>query len=246
MTDTSETPVAGKHSLLKFLIPSLIGLMLFLVPYPTDDGVTILFGIYSSWVNEHFGFILVELVVIITNFAALAGLYYLIFKPDWATSRPTLHAMFETTLGWFVLRAIGAIISIMVYYEIGPEILRLEDTDVVLVTDLAIAFSIVLIPACFFMPLLTEYGAMEFFGTFVAPAFRKWFRLPGRSAVDATASFISASGVGILVTGQQYRRGFYNGREAVAVATNFSVVSLPFALVIAEVSKIDHMFSPGI
>ena len=249
--DTSETGASGADGqvetkglkpFLRFLIPSLIGLLLFLVPFPSEGGFTILFGLYSDWVNVQFGFILLELMVAISVIAALTGAYHLAFKPDWESKHPVLHAVSATTAGWLLLRVSGAAIALMVYFEFGPEVLRLEDTGQILVGELAIAFSIVMLPACFLMPLLTEFGAMDFFGTIVAPAFKKLFRLPGRAAVDATASFISASNIGILVTGQQYRRGFYDGREAVSVATNFSVVSLPFALVIAQVSKIGDMF----
>lgn len=234
----------GLKPFLRFLIPSLIGIILFLVPFPTDDGVTILFGIYSGWMQQALGFILLDIVVWITIIGAASGVYYVLARPDWEASHPFLHAIAATTLGWLALRLVGAAIGIMVLYEIGPEIFRLEDTGIAMFKDVGIGFTIVLIPACFLMPLLTEFGAMEFFGTFVAPAFRKLFLLPGRSAVDATASFISSSNIGVLVTGQQYRRGFYTGREAAAIATNFSVVSLPFALVIADVSNIGHMFFP--
>ena len=249
--DTSEAvPVntqldtKGLKPFLRFLIPSIIGIILFLAPFPTDDGVTILFGIYSSWMQENFGFILLDIVVWITIISVVGGVYFQIAKPDWQETHAVLNAICSTSVGWLAFRIAGAAIGIMVLYEVGPEIFRLDDTGTAMFKDVGIGFFIVLAPACFLMPLLTEYGAMEFFGTFVAPAFRKLFRLPGRSAVDATASFISANNVGVLVTGQQYRRGFYTGREAVTIATCFSVVSLPFALIIADVSKISHMFFP--
>lgn len=241
---TAEIETRGLKPFLRFLIPSVIGMILFLVPFPTDDGVTILFGIYSGWMQQTFGFILLDIVVWVTVAAAVAGAYHVIVKPDWEHSHPFLHAAASTSPGWLLLRIIGAVFGIMVLFDVGPEVFRLDDTGKAMFNDVGIGFTIVLFPACFLMPLLTEFGSMEFFGTFVAPAFRKLFLLPGRSAVDATASFISSSNIGVLVTGQQYRRGFYTGREAACIATNFSVVSLPFALVVADVSKISHMFFP--
>lgn len=235
----------GLKPFLRFLIPSLIGVVLFLVPFPTEEGVTILFGIYSDWMQQTFGTILLDVVVWVTVAGALSGAYYVLAKPEgWKETRPFLYAISECTPGWLLLRVIGAAFGLMVLFEVGPEVVRLDDTGKAMFNDVGIGFTIVLFPACFLMPLLTEFGAMEFFGTFVAPAFRKLFLLPGRSAIDATASFISSSNIGVLVTGQQYRRGFYTGREAAVIATNFSVVSLPFALVIADVSGIAHMFFP--
>lgn len=234
----------GLQPFLRFFIPSLVGMVLFLVPFPTEEGVTILFGIYSDWMQRTFGSILLDFVVWITVAGALTGTLFVVLKPDWKESRPFLHSIAECTPGWLLLRIVGAAYGLMVLFEVGPEVVRLDDTGVAMFQDVGIGFTIVLFPACFLMPLLTEFGAMEFFGTFVAPAFRKLFLLPGRSAVDATASFISSSNIGVLVTGQQYRRGFYTGREGAVIATNFSVVSLPFALVIADVSGLAHMFFP--
>ena len=48
--------------------------------------------------------------------------------------------------------------------------------------------------------------------------------------------------MGILITSQQYLRGYYSAREACVIATNFSVVSLPFCLVIATVLGIEGRF----
>lgn len=244
MTDTAEKDCAAINagSLLRFLVPTLFGLIIFLVPIPVNGRFTILFSLYSDWVTQHLGFMLVETMLLIAVTAAILGLVHSAAGADWKRRRPLLHAISAAGPAWLLLRITGAAVAVMVYFEVGPEILRLPDTGNFLVQELSIAFAIVLLPACFFMPLLTEFGAMDFFGTFVAPAFRRLFRLPGRAAVDATASFISANTIGILVTGQQFKRGFYTGREAVSVATNFSVVSLPFALVIANVSGIGDQF----
>lgn len=240
--DTGTAPDRSPRAVLRFLIPSLLGLALFLMPVTVDGNVTVVFGLYTSWMQSFFGEALLAGVVAITVVSALLGLYYMLMKPDWKEARPYLHAAATCTLGWLFLRVVGAAIGIMVLFEVGPEILRLEDTGIALFNEVGVVFAIVMLPACYVMPLLTDFGAMEFFGTFVAPAFRRFFRLPGRSAVDAMASFVSANNVGVLVTAQQYQRNKYTAREAVTIATNFSVVSLPFALVIAEVSGIGSEF----
>ena len=100
----------------------------------------------------------------------------------------------------------------------------------------------VFIVAAFLLPLLTDYGLMELVGAVLSPLFRACFTLPGRSAVDASASWFSAAAVGILITSQQYVRGYYTAREACVIATNFSVVSLPFCLLIATVLGLEERF----
>ena len=85
---------------------------------------------------------------------------------------------------------------------------------------------------------------MELVGIALSPVFRRLFRLPGRSCVDALASWMTAATVGVLITSQQYEKGFYSQREAATIATNFSVVSLPFCVVIAEFVQLAHVFVP--
>ena len=92
------------------------------------------------------------------------------------------------------------------------------------------------------LPLLTDFGFMEFAGTLARPVFRRAFRLPGRSAIDAVTSFVGSSAIGVLITIGQYNSGNYTARQASVIAVNFSVVSIPFALVVASVAGIGHLF----
>jgi nucleoside recognition membrane protein YjiH len=94
------------------------------------------------------------------------------------------------------------------------------------------------------LPLLTDYGLMEFCGTLVRNVFRKVFGLPGRSAIDAIASWLGSGTVGVLITAQQYQKGFYSAREAAVIATNFSIASIAFSLLITSFMKLDHLFVP--
>jgi len=56
------------------------------------------------------------------------------------------------------------------------------------------------------------------------------------------ASWMSSAPVGVLITIQQYVSGHYTAREASVIATNFSVVSVPFALLVAKTVGVDHRF----
>lgn len=75
--DTSTTAA----TLLRFLIPSIAGLLIFLVPLPLEDGLTVLFSLYSHWVNRHLGFMLVEAIVCISVVGTLLALYHATTKP---------------------------------------------------------------------------------------------------------------------------------------------------------------------
>jgi nucleoside recognition membrane protein YjiH len=88
------------------------------------------------------------------------------------------------------------------------------------------------------MPLLTDYGLLELIGTLLRRFFKMIFGLPGRSTIDALASWVGASSIAVLVTARQYEGGFYSAREASVIATNFSVVSVPFVFLTAGVAGI--------
>jgi len=96
--------------------------------------------------------------------------------------------------------------------------------------------------ASFLIPLLMDYGAMDYTGTILRGFVKPLFTLPGRSAIDLVASWIGNCNVGVVLTSYQYETGYYTGREAVTIATCFSAVSLPFCLVIAAMLGLDSMF----
>ena len=96
--------------------------------------------------------------------------------------------------------------------------------------------------AALFLPLLMEYGLLELLGPIFRPIMRPLFTLPGRSTVDNLASFIGDGTVGVLITSRQYQEGFYSRREATVIATTFSVVSLTFAIVVADTVHMQKHF----
>src|SRR5690625_6509738 len=95
--------------------------------------------------------------------------------------------------------------------------------------------------AAYLMALLMNFGVMEFFGSLLRGVIKPLFTLPGRSAIDLLASWVGNVNVGVVLTREQHKDGFYTGREAAAIATCFSTVSLPFCLVIAGMLDIDHI-----
>jgi nucleoside recognition membrane protein YjiH len=134
------------------------------------------------------------------------------------------------------------LLAVSVYWQVGPEWLWGAATGQAVFVDIGVSILFIVVPACYLMILLTDFGFMEFTGTLLRRPFEFMFGLPGRSAIDATASFVSSASVGALITIRQYERGFYTAREACSVATNFSVVSIPFSLVIARAAGIEELY----
>jgi len=85
-----------------------------------------------------------------------------------------------------------------------------------------------------FLAFLISYGLMEFIGVFLKPVMRPVWKTPGRSAIDAVASFVGSYSVGLLITNRVYKEGFYSTKEACIIATGFSTVSATFMVVVAK------------
>jgi nucleoside recognition membrane protein YjiH len=91
-----------------------------------------------------------------------------------------------------------------------------------------------------FLALLINYGLMEFIGVLVQPIMRPVWRVPGRAAVDAVASFVGSYSLALLITDRVYREGRYTGREAAIIATGFSTVSATFMVIVASTLDLMH------
>ena len=235
----------GSNSLilfLKFLLPSMIGVSLFMFPISYDGKETILLSLLVDIVRSPFEPYILGIIVSVVNIAAIGSAYYLIKKPNWIHSNPSLYIICHTNLIWFCFRLMGALVGLMVYFQFGPEFIWGQETGFKVFTEIGATIFFIICVACLLMPFLTDFGLMEFVGTLVRKPFAVIFTLPGRAAIDATTSFITSSNVGLILSISQYEKGFYSAREACGIAVNFSVVSISFSLLIARVSGLDHIF----
>ncbi len=218
--------------------------MVFLTPIPWEGHLTIGIGIITGWVRDlmgDYGLHLVVSLTVITTVMTLLGTY---LRPVWIQKNSAAKDLFDVPLVWVLLRLAGTCFALIYFFKIGPELLQSEDVGGAVFVGIAVNVTAVYISACILLPLLTDFGLMEFAGTLARPLFRKVFQLPGRAAIDAVASFVGASAIGLLITIGQHDRGNYTGREASVIATNFSIVSIPFSLVVATVAGIEHLFIP--
>lgn len=227
-----------------FLIPSLLGVLLFLTPIVYEEKVTIGLGVMAdalkAAVNDHLPAIATALLIL----SAVLGVLGSLLKPRWVTERRALNDLFNLHPLWLGLRVLGALFAAMTFWQFGPEWIWSANTGGVVLKDLAPVLITFFLVAGLILPLLTDYGLMEFIGTIVRNVFRRIFGLPGRSAIDAIASWLGSGTVGVLITAQQYQKGFYSAREAAVIATNFSIASIAFSLLITSFMKIDHLFVP--
>ena len=134
-----------------------------------------------------------------------------------------------------VFKVIGLICAIMYVFGLGPAELH-ENPDLFPFLFVTLCCSLCfLIPiGAVFLSFLTDYGLMEFVAVFLQPVMRKIWKTPGRSAIDAVASFVGSYSLALLITDRLYQEGRYNKKEAFIIATGFSTVSTTFMVVVAK------------
>ncbi|MEQ6916052.1 YjiH family protein [Halomonas aquatica] len=233
----------SRHGLIKFIVPSLMGVLLFLVPFSVGDTINIGMGLAADWLKALLGESLPAIATLVLCLSFVLTLYVKASRPSWAQGS-ALGELFDVTLPWTIMRGLGAIFALMIYFKVGPEFVTASYTGGVMLNDLAPVLLTFFFFAAILLPFLVDFGFMEFIGSLLRTPFRLIFGLPGRSAIDATASWMGSGTVGVLITTQQYEKGFYNCREAAAIATNFSIVSIAFALLVASFIGINHLFVP--
>ncbi|UQZ90028.1 histidine transporter [Deltaproteobacteria bacterium Smac51] len=131
---------------------------------------------------------------------------------------------------------VGLIYMLNKFYgvQIGPESIYTPGMLPFLFEKLAMSLTFVIPIGSALIIFLTDYGLMEFTGVFARPFMRPVYKTPGRSAIDAVASFVGSYSIALLITGKQYKCGFYSRKEAAIIATGFSTVSATFCVVVAK------------
>ena len=256
----------SKKGKIKFIIGALLGAFLFLAPIPTGAGTfNIPLGLVIDWLNvevlnagEGLSDIRIWLAYsfIIVSFVATVVAY--VFKPAFIMNNPKLKEVLLTSPLYAVTRLIAFIVMTMVIFDVtgGPVVWWMEGTPTfaqviidpwdgggLMVFELISGLTTIFLVLAFAIPILTDFGLMEFIGVLIKRFVNKLFKLPGRASVDLAASWFGSSAVSVIITRDQHEKGFYTGREAATICANFAFVSLPFSLVVASHMGLESHFA---
>lgn len=229
--DHAESVPVGATSapIRKSVVYSGIGVLFFFVP--------VSIGGRSSILLDHLVTAIENAVPALLPYFALALIVAGAIRPlatgDWRDSRVA------TVFTGFKL--VGVLVGAMLVTGVGPGWLFAPDMGPFLLDKLVIPVSLLVPTGAVFLALLVSYGLLEFVGVLVQPVMRPIWRTPGRSAIDAVASFVGSYSLGLLITNRVYKEGKYTAREAAIIATGFSTVSATFMVVVA--STLDLMGS---
>ncbi|MDU2219292.1 YjiH family protein [Finegoldia magna] len=236
----------NKKSLLNFLIPSIIGIIIFMIPVKYDGNWTIIVKIFADFIAKILGDYLPALCTIIITISfvmsVLASLNVKFIKEN-----KLLNQTFSVTPVWLVLRILGFIVVWMVVLKdklnLGPffDMIVADESATFILNDLLTSLVIIFVIASMLLPLLLDFGLLEFIGAIFTKIMRPVFLIPGRAAVDCITSWIGDGTLGVMLTANQYESGYYSAKEAAIISTNFSAVSITFSLIVlSQVDMVDY------
>lgn len=229
----------SKKSIASFAIPSIIGIIIFMIPIKYNGEWTIVVKIIADLIGTALASVLPILCVIIVTVSAILSVISLA-KPKFMTDRPMLWDIFGTTPIWAVIRLIGAVFLWLTFMGVKAGD---DDTGFVhmiteggaggfVLSDLLTVLVIIFAIAGLLLPLLLDFGLLEFVGALLTRVMRPLFKIPGRAAVDCFTSWVGDGTLGVMLTCNQYEGGYYSAREASVIATTFSAVSITFSIVV--------------
>lgn len=237
----NKSTAINPKNLLKFILCSAFGVLMFLVPIPQGESFTTLLDFLKTGLKNFMGVSMNYIIVAIMIVSAVMGIIDLVAKPDFIRKNSYMSKAFHTTPFYLGSKILGAVFACMVVFGFGPEAVTSADTGVTML-DLCNTLLCIVVSFSFILPFLTDCGIMEFLGVLLRPVVRPLFRVPGRASVDLIASWFGASNAAVILTREQYMKGFYTKREAGYIMTNFSLVSIPFCLMIANTVNVSNLF----
>ncbi|MGO1314541.1 MAG: YjiH family protein [Staphylococcus equorum] len=206
----------------KFFIYSLIGIICFFVPITINGKSTILIDHIVQWITFLVNPILPYYVLLLIIIGAL----HPFINKKWNKSK--------TDIIFSLFKVLGVFIAFMIVFDFGPGFVLKESIGPFLYDKLAIPLSVLIPVGAILLTFLVGYGLLEFIGVIMRPVMKPIFKTPGKSAVDAVASFVGSYSIGLLITNKVYKNGGYTHKEAVIVATGFSTVSATFIIIVAN------------
>ncbi len=221
------TEQKNNAAVVKFIAYSLFGIFMFFFPLELGGKSTI--------PVDH-------IITFITTRLASFAKYYILLVMYMGAVLPFVRKTWKKdslTVFFSLAKIGGALIGTILVFNLNPPAwLARADFGPFLYTKLSTPVGLVIPIGSVFLAFLANFGLMEFTGVFMTPVMKPLFKTPGRSAIDAVASFVGSYSIALLITNGVYRQGKYSAREAAIIATGFSTVSATFLLIVAKTLKL--------
>lgn len=227
--------------LAKFILCSLIGVIAFMIPFYYQGSVNTVVGVLTDVVKRLLSVFMNELILALVGISALGSLFDFFQSKVSSVKDNAFHKIFQTSPIYLMTKLFALLVVVLYEFGVGPDLLIGEAVGGTMINlggtlvALAIALS-------YLLPFLTDAGLMEFVGELTKPFVRPLFKVPSDASIDLIASWLGASNAAVILSAEKYRKGFYTKREVACVMTNFSLVSIPFCLVIATTTGTENYF----
>ncbi len=228
---------------LKFLVSFAIGAFFFIVPINYQGRQTVAFDVVVSFITGEFSeAVAVYVLAIIWIGAIFTTLALYNKRAESKVLDGEFTRYFESGISFWLLRIVGAGLAVMMFWELGPDVLHRPDIGGLMWGPLAFSVAVIIPIGALFLSLFILMGGLEFVGTIARPLMKPLFKVPGRAALDALASWVGSYSVGLYVTNLVYRKGGYSKRHVYINATCFATVSVGFVGVVASTLDLLHLF----
>lgn len=215
----------------KFIVLSIIGIYMFFVPVTINGNNTVPLDHITTYIMNNFmtyakyyalGIILIGTIVPFVD-------------KSWnKTKTSTVFSMFKI---------LGSVFALLVFFNVGPKAILDPNFGPFLFNVLAVQVGLLIPIGSIFLTFLIGYGFIDAVGILMRPVMRPIWKTPGLAAVDAVASFVGSSVVGLLITNSLYKERKFNTKEACIVATGFSTVAATFMIVVAKTLDIMDLWT---
>ena len=227
LDDTVAVPAIEKllskpRALAQLIVFSIIGLVMFFIPFTIGEKSTILFDHGATYlVNQQH-----TLSVILLFMLMIFG----VSKPfiDGSWRKNITHKILT------VFKVLGLVLAVMYISGNAPAFMMEKDMLPFLFEKLALPVGMIVPLGALILAFLVGFGLLEMVGVLMQPIMKPIWRTPGASAIDAVASFVGSYSIGLLITNRVYLQKQYSAREAIIIATGFSTVSAAFMVIVAK------------
>lgn len=231
----------SKIGLLKFILFTLIGTLLILVPFNFNGKIdTVLFYYLKQFINAY-NPLLTAIMVIFIVLSALLAIYDQMRPDSFITKHRLLKKLFSTSLFYTINRVIGAIIALMVYFKVGPEFITSADTGGSML-GLATQLSVLVPAMLLFQTLILEFGAMEFIGELLGAVMKPIFKVSEICAVNIISAWVGPGNAAIMATEELFEKGYFTAKEISIIGSQFATGSVGWVVLVSSVLGVIDYF----
>jgi nucleoside recognition membrane protein YjiH len=146
------------RTLFTFIVPSLIGALLFLTPVKIGATFTIPIAAIEVSMQTLLSSTVTSIVTVVVTTTALMSIAVTLFRPKTILRIEFLRHLLDVSPIWLFTRSAGTVFALMTYFQIGPEAIRSEFTGSLVLNELMPVLFSVFILAGLLLPLLLNFG----------------------------------------------------------------------------------------